>query len=112
MLLEYLTPHFVRQDKSLASNRSRMDNPVKRSDLIRSLRDFVFSIFRFCCSNNSSRTLFSADPLEKKYDPNAILKIRKEIIIEAGRGFFKRNNNDKVAISNINFPNKQIDDML
>jgi hypothetical protein len=31
--------------------------------------------------------LFSADPLKKKYYPKAILKIRKEIIIEARRGF-------------------------
>jgi hypothetical protein len=39
-----------------------------------------------------------------------MLKIRKEIIIEAGRGFFKRNNNDKVVIIDNNFPNKQIDE--
>jgi hypothetical protein len=55
--------------------------------------------------------LFSADPLKKKYDPKAILKIRKEIIIEARRGFFKRNNNDKAALSCNNFfPNKLIDE--
>ena len=83
---------------SLASNWSRMIT-LSRSDFICSLRDFVFSICRcFCCSINNSRTLFSADPLKKKYDPKAILKIRKEIIIETSRGLFNRNNSDTSAL--------------
>jgi hypothetical protein len=56
--------------------------------------------------------LFSADPLKKKYDPKAILKIRKEIIIEASRGLFNRNNSDTSALSYSNFPNKQTANML
>src|SRR5688572_32111474 len=83
---------------------------LSRSDSIRLLRDCVFSICScFCCSNNNSRILSSADPLEKKYNPKARLKIRIEMMIEESRGFPKWDKKGNDAKAYYIFLNKHVE---